>query len=50
MPCKYKLSKRLALMRDAIVGLAVLAFACTGDRTISGPTKPSFSTSSSQPA
>src|SRR5438445_4107398 len=45
MPFKHKLAKRLALMRASGVGLAVAAFACTADRSISGP--PSFDSQAS---
>ena len=42
MTFRHKLSKRLSLIRASGVGLAVAAFACTGDRSVSGPSKPSF--------
>src|SRR5438309_129806 len=52
MTFKHKLSKRLALLRDAAVVLPVAAiFACTlGDNPISGPFTQSFSTSSNNPS
>src|SRR5438132_1067458 len=47
MPFKHKLSKRLALMRDAAYGLAAVVLACSPDQSISGP--PSLLLNSSQP-
>src|SRR2546427_6891497 len=47
MPFKHKLSKRLALMRDAAFGLAAAVIACSPDQSISGP--PSLLLNSSQP-
>jgi hypothetical protein len=40
MTFKHKLSKRLAMMRDAAAVLALLApFACAGDQPISAPSQ-----------
>jgi len=47
VPFKHKLSKRLALMRDAVFGLAAAVLACSPDQSISGP--PRLLLTSSQP-
>src|SRR2546425_57199 len=47
MPFTFKLSKRLALIKASPLVLAAAVFACApGDRSVSGPTQPSFVLSS----